>query len=71
MPGSRGNPTRLTSLVGKGRTVERTRPAREGGARDAKLVRTQRCGLCDDEAQAGTSGVKVAQVISKRLREKV
>lgn len=51
--------------------MERTRPAREGGARDAKLVRTQRCGLCDDEAQAGASGVKVAQVISQRLREKV
>ena len=40
MPASQGDPTRLTSLVGKGRTVERTRPARKGGARDAKLVRT-------------------------------
>ena len=50
MPDSRGSPTRLASLVGKGRTVERTRPAREGGARDAKLVRIRRCGLCDDEA---------------------
>ncbi|WP_297721175.1 hypothetical protein [Intestinimonas sp.] len=25
-------------------------------------------GLCDDEAQAGASGVKVAQVISSRLK---
>ena len=49
MPASRGNPTRLTSLVGKGRTVERARPAHKGRASDVKLVRTQRCGLCEDD----------------------
>ena len=49
MPASRGNPTRLTSLVGKGRTVERAKPAHKGRASDVKLVRTQRCGLCEDD----------------------
>ena len=52
MPASWGTPTRLTSLVGKGRTVKRARPAHKGRARDVKLVRTQRCGLCDDAGHA-------------------
>ncbi|WP_317380844.1 hypothetical protein [uncultured Intestinimonas sp.] len=47
-----------------------------GGSDDSKGARAAfaacgesgESGLCDDEAQAGASGVKVAQVISSRLK---
>ena len=42
MPDSRRTPTRLTSLVGKGRTVERARPAHKGRAKG--------CETCEDAA---------------------
>ena len=38
------------------------------GRRFRRQAEPESNGLCDDAAQAGASGVKVAQVISERLK---
>ncbi|MFR4201233.1 MAG: hypothetical protein ACLT09_09320 [Flavonifractor plautii] len=38
------------------------------GRRFCRQAEPESSGLCDDAAQAGASGVKVAQVISERLK---